>query len=80
MSTLELAARFRAWQRERPKGVAFLIGSDLGLAPELMRTAGWCWSLGPLTLPHQLARLVVMEQLYRVVTMEKGIQYHRSSF
>ncbi len=80
VGTLELASRFQSWRRERPRGLSFLIGSDVGLSPVVVKSADWCWSLGPLTLPHQLARLVVVEQLYRVVTLELGIQYHRHAF
>jgi len=37
------------------------------------------WSLGPLTLPHELARVVVYEQLYRAYTIRRGEKYHRGS-
>ncbi len=60
-----------------PHAVAFLIGSDLGLAPEVLSAARWVLSLGPLTLSHELARLVLYEQLYRALSIEAGIGYHR---
>ncbi len=57
--------------------VAFLIGSDLGLAPGVRRGCRERLSLGPLTLPHELARLVLYEQIYRSLTLRAGIKYHR---
>jgi 23S rRNA (pseudouridine1915-N3)-methyltransferase len=60
-----------------PHPVAFLVGSDLGLSKEVRQAARDSFSLGPLTLPHQLARLVLYEQLYRALSIAAGIKYHR---
>lgn len=74
----EQLARWLGELRERwPHPVAFVLGSDLGLAPGFVSEARERVSLGPLTLPHELARLVLYEQLYRSVTIEAGIKYHR---
>ncbi len=54
-----------------------MIGSDLGLAEEVLRGVRESISLGPLTLPHELARLVLYEQLYRALSIGAGIKYHR---
>ncbi|QYJ14931.1 Ribosomal RNA large subunit methyltransferase H [Rubrobacter xylanophilus DSM 9941] len=56
--------------------VAFVIGGALGLAPELLRRADERWSFGPVTLPHALARVVLLEQLYRAVKISRGEKYH----
>lgn len=80
MSSTELAAELARLRRDWPHPVVFLIGSDLGLDPELLRSAHLRLSFGPLTLGHELARLVLYEQVYRSVSMERGIKYHRPPF
>ena len=55
----------------------FVIGGADGVADEVRRAAGACWSLSKLTLPHQLVRAVVLEQLYRAFTIIQGHPYHR---
>ena len=77
VSSDELAARLAKWREEWPHAVAFVLGSDLGLAADFLSAARWRWSLGPLTLPHELARLVVYEQLFRALCIASGINYHR---
>lgn len=62
---------------EWPHPIAFLVGSDLGLSRQVVDAARERFSLGPLTLPHQLARLVLYEQLYRALSIAAGIKYHR---
>lgn len=56
--------------------VAFVIGGPLGLAPEVLQRADERWSFGPVTLPHALARVVLLEQLYRAVKISRGEKYH----
>jgi 23S rRNA (pseudouridine1915-N3)-methyltransferase len=58
-------------------GIALLIGGADGLPDELLAGARMRWSLGRLTLPHRLARLVVIEQLYRALSIVRGEPYHR---
>lgn len=58
--------------------LVFVIGSDLGLHPEVLERAQVRWSLTRLTLPHELARLLVMEQLYRALDLLAGGSYHRA--
>lgn len=75
-SSAELAEALERWQRDaRP--VAFMIGGSTGLDDVLMEQAYQRWSLGPLTLPHELARVVVAEQLYRAFTILRGEPYHK---
>jgi 23S rRNA (pseudouridine1915-N3)-methyltransferase len=57
--------------------LVFALGSDLGLSPEVLAKAHARWSLSPLTLPHEMARVVVMEQLYRALDLLSGGKYHR---
>jgi 23S rRNA (pseudouridine1915-N3)-methyltransferase len=73
----QLAARLARLRTEWPHPVAFLIGSDLGLDPPLVDAARWVLSLGRLTLSHELARTVLYEQLFRALSIEAGMSYHR---
>ena len=74
----ELARRVGRWMQDaRP--VALAIGGSRGLASDLLTAADDRWSLGPLTLPHELARVVVAEQLYRALTILRGEPYHKGA-
>ena len=56
--------------------LAVLLGGPLGLSPEILDAADEVWSFGEITLPHALARVVLFEQLYRAVKIERGEKYH----
>lgn len=77
VDSAQLAERLARIKAEWPHPVAFLIGSDLGLDRAVLDAARWVLSLGRLTLSHELARLVLYEQLYRTLTIEAGMSYHR---
>lgn len=72
--------RFAAWlqsERENARDIAFMIGGAFGLDEQLRDTAQMRLSLAPWTLPHELARLVLAEQLYRAGTITRGEPYHK---
>jgi 23S rRNA (pseudouridine1915-N3)-methyltransferase len=76
MTTNELSV----WLAERlreARPLTLLIGGPDGLAPSCRQRADQSWSLSPLTLPHALARVVVVEQIYRAMSMLTGHPYHR---
>jgi 23S rRNA (pseudouridine1915-N3)-methyltransferase len=73
----QLADRLARLKTEWPHPLAFWIGSDLGLDPPLLESARWVLSLGRLTLSHELARTVLHEQLFRALSIEAGMSYHR---
>ena len=77
LSSENWASEIAKWRAEWPHPIVFAIGSDLGLAGQVLRAARLRWSLGPLTLPHELARLVVYEQIYRALSFGAGMHYHR---
>lgn len=77
LSSRDLAAWLGRTLEEWPHALAFVLGSDLGVDPGLVREADLTLSLGPLTLPHSLARLVLYEQLYRCLSLTSGMKYHR---
>lgn len=76
LATADWAKAVRGWQ-QHGRDVALLIGGPDGLAPECVSRAQRCWSLSKLTLPHALARVVVLEQLYRAWSLTQGHPYHR---
>ena len=57
--------------------ITFVIGGSLGLSPEVMHRANDTLSFGKLTLPHQLMRLVLIEQIYRAFMINAGRPYHK---
>ena len=76
-SSEQLAVRLEHW-RGRGQDLAFLIGGPEGHAPEVIARADESWSLGPLTLPHMLVRLVLAEQVYRAAALLANHPYHRA--
>ena len=65
-------------QKLGSKRLVFIIGGANGLDPDIKTTAHFRLSLSPLTFPHELARLLLIEQLYRAITIIQGGPYHRS--
>ncbi len=76
-STEELAANLEAWMGDG-RDVGFMIGGPDGIAADITQKADNRWSLGPLTLPHPLVRVVIAEQLYRAWTITQNHPYHRA--
>jgi 23S rRNA (pseudouridine1915-N3)-methyltransferase len=56
--------------------VAFVIGGPLGLSPDVLQRSNALWSFGSITLPHALARVVLLEQLYRAAKIHRNEKYH----
>jgi len=69
-----LAAKLQEWFARG--GVTFVIGGSLGLGDEIAQRADESLSLSKLTLPHQLARVVLAEQLFRALKIVRGEKYH----
>jgi len=76
-TTQDLARFLEGWRREG-SDVAFLIGGADGLEVELKRSAHLMLSLSSMTLPHQLVRVLLAEQLYRAASLLQGHPYHRA--
>lgn len=76
-SSAEFAAWIEALGSAGKPNVAFVIGGASGLHVDVLSRADERISLGPLTLPHQLARVVLLEQLYRAFRIMRGEPYHR---
>jgi 23S rRNA (pseudouridine1915-N3)-methyltransferase len=73
----QLADKVRSWESSGIKEVAFIVGGPNGVAPELVTRADERWSLSPLTLTHEMARVVLLEQLYRAYTIIHGLPYQK---
>ncbi len=63
---------------EQSKNVAIIIGGAYGVSEQVSSRADVTWSLSPLVFPHQLVRLVLIEQLYRAQTIHLGLPYHNN--
>lgn len=72
------AAQLAKWRGEDRPAVVFLIGGADGLAPSLRDRAGLRLSFGTATWPHQMVRIMLLEQLYRATTILSGHPYHRA--
>ena len=77
MSTEEFSAWLQTAMNNSVPRVTFLIGGAWGLSKSITEKADLRLSLSPMTFSHELARLVFVEQLYRVVSLWKGLPYHK---
>ncbi|MFA7347764.1 MAG: 23S rRNA (pseudouridine(1915)-N(3))-methyltransferase RlmH [Desulfurivibrionaceae bacterium] len=77
LSSEELADLLCRWEDQGVREIAFVIGGPTGLAPELVRKADYVLSLSRMTFTHEMARLLVLEQLYRAFSIKAGTGYHK---
>ena len=75
LTSIRLSERLRSLGSQR---LAFVIGGADGLTAELKALAHWKLSLSPMTFPHELARLLLIEQLFRAQAIQQGSPYHRA--
>lgn len=75
-TSTELATQFKTWQNAG-KDIALLIGGPDGLSDACLKIAHFTWSLSKLTFPHQLVRIILIEQLHRVWSILNNHPYHR---
>jgi 23S rRNA (pseudouridine1915-N3)-methyltransferase len=79
LSSPQLAALVSRWEERGVKLVNYLLGSHLGLTASVLARADFCLSLSRLTFTHGMARLILLEQLYRAYTIKAGEKYHKGS-
>ena len=75
LTSISFSERLRSLGSQR---LAFVIGGADGLTAELKALAHWKLSLSPMTFPHELARLLLIEQLFRAQAIQQGSPYHRA--
>ena len=76
-SSEELAGLFTDWMNRGESHLVFLIGGSFGLHPSIKAEAGLRLSMSPMTFPHHLARVMLLEQLYRAFKIREGSSYHK---
>ena len=72
-----LARKMQSFALEGKSRVTFLIGGSFGLDESLKQQADWRLSMSPMTFPHHLARVMLLEQLYRACQIIEGTRYHK---
>ena len=72
-----LAELIGQWEEQGRRKVTFVIGGPLGLAPSINQSADVVLSLSPMTFTHEMARLLLIEQLYRACSIRAGSKYHK---
>ena len=77
MDSLKFAKWLERMTIDQPHGISFVVGGDVGLDDSVRQRAGLLLSLSTMTLPHQLARVVLLEQIYRACTLIRNIPYHK---
>lgn len=77
LSSEQLASHLQTVERSGVRHLALVIGGADGLGAPILARADLVWSLSPLTFLHEMARLLVLEQLYRAVKINRGEPYHR---
>jgi 23S rRNA (pseudouridine1915-N3)-methyltransferase len=76
-TSAQLAGMIQRWQDGGTKEVAFIVGGPSGVSADLSARANQRWSLSRLTLTHEMARVVLLEQLYRAYTIIHGLPYQK---
>jgi 23S rRNA (pseudouridine1915-N3)-methyltransferase len=77
LTSPQLADQVRAWEGNGIKEVAFVIGGPNGLSQDFVASVDKRWSLSRLTLTHEMARVLLLEQLYRAYTIVYGLPYQK---
>lgn len=77
LSSEQLAQKLQEVKLCGKSSACFIIGSSFGMAPEIKQLADLRLSMSPMTFPHHLARVMVLEQLYRAESIQAGTRYHK---
>jgi 23S rRNA (pseudouridine1915-N3)-methyltransferase len=76
LSSVDLSKQIQKWMNQSFKKIVIITGGAYGVDQSLMKRADFLWSFSQLTFTHQMIRLILLEQLYRAMTIIKGESYH----
>ena len=77
LSSEQFAEKLKEIKLSGKSSACFLIGSSFGISPKIKQLADFKLSMGPMTFPHHLARIMVLEQIYRAEAIQAGSKYHK---
>lgn len=77
VSSPELAKKVQQIQNQGDSRLVLIIGGSFGLSQEVKELSRWKFSMSPMTFPHQLARVMVLEQIYRAMGINNNSKYHK---
>ena len=77
LSSEELASQMAKWANGGQSSLTFVIGGSFGLHPSVKQQAALRLSMSPMTFPHHMARVMVLEQIYRAFKIQEGSRYHK---
>jgi 23S rRNA (pseudouridine1915-N3)-methyltransferase len=77
MSSPELAKQVRRWEKDAVKEIAIVVGGPEGVSPDVQNRADMKWRLSRLTLTHEMARVLAVEQMYRAYAINRGLPYQK---
>ncbi|MBK5245342.1 MAG: 23S rRNA (pseudouridine(1915)-N(3))-methyltransferase RlmH [Eubacteriaceae bacterium] len=77
MNSLDFSEKIEAYTVQGKSQITFIIGGSLGLSSEIIRRSDWSLSFSKMTFPHQLFRVMLLEQIYRAFKIIRGETYHK---
>lgn len=77
LDSVAFSKKIQALKVKGESHLCFIIGGSLGLSPEVCRRSNWKLSFSKMTFPHQLMRVILLEQIYRACRIESGEPYHK---
>lgn len=77
LTSEQLAESIGTWERQAFQNIFFLIGGPMGLSAEVTKRADFVLSLSKMTFTHEMARFILLEQMYRAFSIRAGAKYHK---